>query len=140
MTFWFGAGCRSGSCHFRHGPSRRQQTTKFKIKFFWLLLFEGTFTSFFKDKKVQKKSQNNRNQGFSYLFCLMIEGSGSIHLTNGSDSGSGRPQKHVDPANPDPDCYFHKIDDAVVISRSCRNTASGCTVDGNRNPIIDLEI
>jgi hypothetical protein len=36
--------------------------------------------------KVQKKSQNSRNQGFSYYFCL-IEGSGSIPLTNGSGSG-----------------------------------------------------
>jgi hypothetical protein len=32
------------------------------------LLFEGTFTSFFKDKKVKKKPQNSRNQGFSYYF------------------------------------------------------------------------
>jgi hypothetical protein len=38
-------------------------------QFFCLLLFEGTFTSFFKDKKVQKKSQNRRDQGFSYLFA-----------------------------------------------------------------------
>ena len=40
--------------------------------------------------KVKKKSQNNRNQGFSYYFCLMIEGSrtrsGSTPLTNGSGS------------------------------------------------------
>jgi hypothetical protein len=45
-------------------------------------------------------SENSRNQGFSYSFCLMIEGSGSgsragsgsgsIPLTNGS--GSGRPK------------------------------------------------
>jgi hypothetical protein len=46
--------------------------------------------------QVQKKSQNSRNQGFSYYFCLMIEGSGagsgsSIPLTNGSVSG--RPKK-----------------------------------------------
>jgi hypothetical protein len=58
--------------------------------FFCLLLFEGTFTSFFKDKKSQK-SQNSRNQGFSYYFCLLIEG-----------SRSGRAQKHVDPVDPDP--------------------------------------
>ncbi len=42
-------------------------------KFFWLLLYEGTFTLFFKDKN-KKKSQNSRNQDFSYHFCLMIEG------------------------------------------------------------------
>jgi hypothetical protein len=34
-------------------------------------------------------SQNSRNRCFSYYFCLMIEGSGSISLTNGSDFGSG---------------------------------------------------
>jgi hypothetical protein len=30
-------------------------------------------TSFVKDKKVIKKSQNSRNQGFSCYFCLMNE-------------------------------------------------------------------
>jgi hypothetical protein len=33
--------------------------------------------------KSQKESQNSRNQGYSYYFCMMIEGSGS---------GSGRPK------------------------------------------------
>jgi hypothetical protein len=33
------------------------------------------------------------NQGFSYYFCMLIEGSGSIPLTSGSGSGShGRPK------------------------------------------------
>jgi hypothetical protein len=41
-------------------------------------------------------SQSSRNQGFSYYICLMIEGSGSIPLTYGS-------QKHVDPVDPNPD-------------------------------------
>jgi hypothetical protein len=36
-------------------------------KFFCLLLFEGTFTPFFKDKK-SKISHNSRNQGVSYYF------------------------------------------------------------------------
>jgi hypothetical protein len=59
-------------------------------KFFYILLFEGTFTAFFK----VKKSQNSRNQGFFYYFCFILEGSGSgsragsgsITLTNGSGS------------------------------------------------------
>ncbi len=38
----------SGYCYFRHGPSRWQQK---HYKFFCLLLFVGTFASFFKDKK-----------------------------------------------------------------------------------------
>ena len=50
--------------------------------------------------KIPKVSQNRRNQGFSYYFCIMIEGSGSgsragsgsIPLTSGSGSGSWRPK------------------------------------------------
>jgi hypothetical protein len=30
--------------------------------------------------KVIKQSQNSRNQGFSYYFCVMMEGSGSVPL------------------------------------------------------------
>ncbi len=47
--------------------------------------------------KVIKKSQNSRNQCFSYYFCLMIEGSGfgSISL-NISEA-----HKHMDPMDPD---------------------------------------
>jgi hypothetical protein len=37
--------------------------------------------------KSQKESQNSRNKSFSYYFCMMIEGSGSIPLTNRSGSG-----------------------------------------------------
>ncbi len=44
-----------------------------KFTFFCLLLFETTFTSYFKEKNVITKSQNRRNQGFSYryYFCLV---------------------------------------------------------------------
>jgi hypothetical protein len=82
----------SGSCSFRHWPSRCQQKTN-KKKFFCLLLFEGTFPSFSKVKS-QKTSQSSRNQGFSYYFCLVIEesGYGSIPLANWSGSGSRRPK------------------------------------------------
>ncbi len=43
--------------------SDHQDVTKnyFLSKFFCLLFFEGSFTSFFKDKVI-KKSQNSRNQ------------------------------------------------------------------------------
>ncbi len=38
-------------------------------------------TSYIKIKKnVKKKSQNNRNQGFSYFFCLLMEGSGCVKI------------------------------------------------------------
>ncbi len=54
----------------------------------------------FSNIKIQKESQNSRNQGFSYYFCMIIEGSGSgsragsgsgsMPLTSGSGSGSWR--------------------------------------------------
>jgi hypothetical protein len=66
----------SGSCYFRHRPSRCQQKTNFLFNFFCLLLFEDTFT-FFSKIKSQKESQNISNQGYSYYFCMMIEGSRS---------------------------------------------------------------
>ncbi len=80
----------SGSCYFRHWSSRCQQKLIF-FNFSWLLLFECTFTSFFKVKK-SKSHKSTRNQGFSYYFSLMIEGSGygTTPLTNGS--GYTRPK------------------------------------------------
>jgi hypothetical protein len=42
--------------------------------------------------KSQNESQNSRNQGFSYYFCMMIEGSGSGSVPLTSGSGSGRPK------------------------------------------------
>ncbi len=75
---------------------------------FCLFLFEGTFTSFFKDKKSKRSNKTveikvfltqgltptELGKGFSYYFCLMIEGAGagSIPLTNGSGSGFTRPK------------------------------------------------
>jgi hypothetical protein len=47
--------------------------TKFKKKFFCLLLFQGTFTSFSKIKSPEEVKKSG-NEGFSYYFCLMIEG------------------------------------------------------------------
>ncbi len=70
MTFW----CGSGSCYFRHWPSRHQLKNYLKKKFFWLLLFEGTFTVHnYSKKKSPKEVTNSRNQGFSYYYCLMTE-------------------------------------------------------------------
>jgi hypothetical protein len=41
------------------------------------------------------KAQNSKNQGFSNYFCLTMEGSGSVLVTNGSEYGSERPQKNI---------------------------------------------
>ncbi len=94
---------------------RKKQSGKLKSKFsVWL------------HSKHCLQSQNSRNQGFSYYFCLMIEGSGSgsIPPTRRSGSGSRRPKniwirrntgwkKNPDPdpeQYPDPDPYLWLMD------------------------------
>jgi hypothetical protein len=78
------------------------------------LIFNTIFSAFyryflkvhlhhFSQIKSQKESQNRRNQGLSYYFCMKIEGSGSgagsrsIPLT----TGSGTLEFSVN--NPDPE-------------------------------------
>ncbi len=91
----------SGSCFFFIDLQDANKKQFFFKKLSCLLLFEGTCTMYiiFQRQKLKKKSQNSRNQGFSYYFCLMIEGSGSrsVPPTYGSGSGSRRPQKHPNP-------------------------------------------
>jgi hypothetical protein len=50
-------------------------------KFSCLLLFEGTFTSFFKDKKSKRSHKAVGIKVFFYYFRLVIEGSGSGSAT-----------------------------------------------------------
>jgi hypothetical protein len=71
--------------------------TNFSKKHFCLLLFEGTFTSFFKDKKFKRSHKTVRIKVFLTILLddrRIIEGSGprsgSTALTNGS--GSRRPK------------------------------------------------
>ncbi len=78
VTLTIGPGCGSGRAK--------------KIRILWIRIRmrirnTGTFTSFFKFKKIIMKIKNCRNQGFIY-FCLMMEGSGagSVLVTNGSGS------------------------------------------------------
>ncbi len=56
MPLTYGSGFGAGSCYFWHCPSRWQQKLFFKTFFCWLL-FKGTFTSFFKDKKSKKSGK-----------------------------------------------------------------------------------
>ncbi len=59
----------SGSCYFRHWPSRFQQKTNFLNKFFCLLLLEGTFTPFFKDKKSKTSHKTAGIKVFLTIFA-----------------------------------------------------------------------
>ncbi len=102
MTFWGGSGSGSvdpclwlmdsgpdpdpgiSSLTFKMPAKNKFFNTIFSAYYFLLHLHH------FSKIKSQKESLNSRNQGFSYFFCMMIEGSGSIPLTSGS--GSGRPK------------------------------------------------
>ncbi len=89
MTFW------CGSWHFRHWLSRGQQKTNIFKKSCSAYYFLKVYLNHFSKINHQKEVTKQLNQGFSYYFCLMIEGSGSgsIPLTN--RSGSRRPKKKV---------------------------------------------
>ncbi len=78
------SGFWSGSCYFRYWPLRRQQKTKSFSVYYFLKLHSHHF--------LKIKILKSHKWSFLYYFCLMIEGSGSIPLTNGSGSGSRRPK------------------------------------------------
>jgi hypothetical protein len=67
MLLTNGSGSDPDSAIFVIDLQDANKKLKNKKKFFNLLLFEGTFTSFF---KFQNKSQNSRNQSFLLLFML----------------------------------------------------------------------
>ncbi len=75
----FRCGSGSRSCYFRYWPSWRQKKLS-KKKNFCLLLFEGTFTSFFNNKKSKR---SHKTVGIKVFLTIllddrrMIEGSGS---------------------------------------------------------------
>jgi hypothetical protein len=54
------------------------------LSFFAYYFLKIHLRHFSKIKCYILKSQNSRNQCFSHYFCMMIEGSGSVSLTNGS--------------------------------------------------------
>ncbi len=81
LTDGSGSGFGSGSWYFRHWLSRNKFFKTIFSAYYFLKLHSHHFSKI----KSQKESLNNRNQGFSYYFCMIIEGSGS-----GSGSGSGR--------------------------------------------------
>jgi hypothetical protein len=52
---------------------------KLILKSFSAYFFLKVQLHHFSKIKSQKEAKNSSNQGFSYNFCLMIEGSGSIN-------------------------------------------------------------
>jgi hypothetical protein len=102
MIDWYGSGSGSADpCLYLIDPDPaifvidlQDANKKLIKKSFPAYYFLKVYLHNFSKIKSHKESQKSRNQGFSYYFCMMIEGSGvgsgSIPLTNGS--GSGRPK------------------------------------------------
>jgi hypothetical protein len=102
------------------------------LKSFLLITFWRYIYIFF--LKVKKKSQNSWNQGFSYYFCLLTEGSGawsgSIPLTNESGSRFSWPKKYgMEPtdSHPDPEHWFGYLFPCVKVRvRGRRSACARC--------------
>jgi hypothetical protein len=99
MTFWGGSGSMPLTNGSESGSWIRTllfSSLTFKMpakNYFFNTIFSAydflkLHLHHFSKIKIQKESQNSRNQGFSYNFCMIIEGSGSgsIPLTSGSGS------------------------------------------------------
>ncbi len=71
-------------------PSRWTQKIILSPSFLGSYLLKLPLHHFSKIKSHKEVSQNSQNRGFSYFFCLMIEGSesGSVPHTNGSGSAT----------------------------------------------------
>ncbi len=82
-----GSGFESGSCSFISGFQDANKKLAF-LRFFAYCFFKAHLHQFSK----RKKSENSINQGFSYFFCMIMEGSGSR-----SRSGSVQIMSDPDP-------------------------------------------
>jgi hypothetical protein len=81
----FGSGSRIRILLFSSLTFKMPAKNKFLNTIFSAYYFLKLHLHHFSKIKSQKESENNRNQGISYYFCMMIEG--SIPLTSGSRSG-----------------------------------------------------
>ncbi len=92
VTFWYGSGSadlflwltdpiRRRILLFSSVTFKTPTTTKFSP--FFAYYFSRVDLPHSLKIKSHKKSQNSRNKGFPYYFCLMMEGSGSVLPTNG---------------------------------------------------------
>ncbi len=74
----------SGSCFCRQWLTRCQQKISFFASYF---LKVCTFTSVFKEKKSKRSHNVMEIKVFPYLFCLLMEGSGSLQKLTNPDPG-----------------------------------------------------
>ncbi len=117
MKFWGGSGSGSADpCLWLMDPAIFVIDLQDDSK---KLIFNTIFSAYyflkvhlhhFSKIRSQKESQNSRNQGFSYFFCMMIEGSGSR-----SRAASGT----------DPDLYLWLVDPNPGGPKTCGSNGSG---------------
>ncbi len=122
MTFWCGSGS-ADPCLWLMDPDsdpsifiidlQDANKNKFKKKSFSAYYFLRLLLHHFSKIKSKKKSQNSRNPGFSWYFCLMMEGSGS-GSTSHKRIRIQEAQKHVDPVDririgPDPQHWSKEL-------------------------------
>jgi hypothetical protein len=96
MTCWCGSGSEfgSGSCYFRHRPSKTNKKLIIFIQFFYLKLFEGTLHLHHISKiKSPKEVTNHRIR----IFLALLDPD-QVPLVRGMDPDPG----HALDPDPDP--------------------------------------
>ncbi len=109
--FGSGFGCSSGSCYFRHWPSRSQQKTK--IKSFSACYFLKVHLHNFLKIKSQKEVTKRYESRF-FLLSLLTDRRNRIRIQ--------KAQKHTSPTDPDSDpqhCWKHYIEHFYVTNSQC---------------------
>ncbi len=106
MAFWCGSRTGSGTadpCHWLMDPDSaifvtdlQDANKKLFLKKVFCIYFLKIHLHHFSKIKSQNNSQSSRYQGFSYSFCLVIEGSGSgsIPLTMVPDADPEGPKTY----------------------------------------------
>ncbi len=122
--------------------SRRQQKIITFSIFFCLLLFESTFTQFFKYKKSLRSHETVGIQVFLTIFSLMMERSGYVSIPQTNGSGRSKIFQMRNSAFGEcRDDLIHVLFLSGIAPALSLSSAAGIGVDDLRRPcILRLEI
>ncbi len=100
MPLTNGSGCGSGSCYFRHWPSRHQQKTNLKKSFFAYFFLEVHLRHF---SKIKKSKRSHKTLGIKFFLLFLLD---DRRIRSQIWIRIREAQRHVDPVDPDPEHWL----------------------------------